>query len=145
MANLTAAHRGYEYQDLLIAYRLVDVILGTVVDVIIDTKLVPDDRFDDLTTDDAAGHRERTQFKHTDNDDRPLTLRTFTTDSRKLRLDRVFVTMLAGRDEARALGRALAFRIVVRDQAPIDPKLTEVLSTGTHNYDDVFCLIRRPR
>ena len=72
MASLTAAHQGYEYQDLLIACRLVDMLLGTVVQMHVDEKLTVDDRFDDLSTIDVDGHRERTQFKHTENADRPL-------------------------------------------------------------------------
>jgi PadR family transcriptional regulator len=75
MASLTAAHRGYEYQDLLVACRLVDMLLGTVVQVHVDEKLTVDDRFDDLSTIDVDGHRERTQFKHTENADRPLSHR----------------------------------------------------------------------
>ena len=39
MASLTAAHRGYEYEDLLVARRLVDILLGTVVEARIDEKL----------------------------------------------------------------------------------------------------------
>ncbi len=63
---LDAAHRGYNYQDLLTAGRLTDVLLGQVSRVWVDEKLVVDDRFDDLTTIDVAGRRERTQFKHRD-------------------------------------------------------------------------------
>ncbi len=98
MTNLTAAHRGYEYQDLLVAARLVDMMLGTIVKVHIDEKLLPDDRFDDLTTIDATAYRERTQFKHTENEDQPLTLATFASDARSLRLDRLVATALADRD-----------------------------------------------
>lgn len=39
MASLTAVHRGYQYQDLLVACRLVDRLLGTVVEARIDEKL----------------------------------------------------------------------------------------------------------
>ena len=31
-ANLDAAHRGYAYQDLLVACKLVDVLFGTIVE-----------------------------------------------------------------------------------------------------------------
>ena len=47
------------------------MLLGTVVQVHIDKKLTVDDRFDDQSTIDVDGHRERTQFKHTENADRP--------------------------------------------------------------------------
>src|SRR5207248_1172382 len=96
--SLQAAHRGYEYQDLLSAARLVDVLLGTLAEARVDEKLVAGDRFDDLTTIDIRGRRERTQFKHTDNDDRPLTLTTFTDDRRGLQLDRLVASAVADRD-----------------------------------------------
>ena len=86
MTGLTAAHRGYEYQDLMAACRFVDVVLGTTHVVLVDEKLFTGDRFDDLTVWDDDG-RERTQFKHTDSDDKTLTLATFTGDKRDLRLD----------------------------------------------------------
>src|ERR1700735_266919 len=97
MARLMAAHVGYEYQDLLVGIRLVDVLLGTLAEVQVDEKLVLDDRFDDLTSVDIEGYRVRSQFKHTENDDRPLTLATFTNDGRSLRLDRLIASILADR------------------------------------------------
>ena len=133
MASLTAAHRGYEYQDLLVASRFVDMLLGSILHVHVDEKLVPDDRFDDLTTVDVVGQRERTQFKHTENDDRPLTLNTFTTDSRDLRLDRVVAAMLADRFGPGSTASSLTFRIVLRDQSPRDPSLTAVLKPLEHD------------
>lgn len=127
MSNLTEAHRGYEYQDLLIAGRFVDLILGKLMKVYVDEKLVLDDRFDDLTTVDIAGYRERTQFKHTENDDRPLDLRTFTADSRGLRLDKLFSAVLADRAGPGNDASGQIFRVVLRDQAPRDPSLTVFL------------------
>ena len=93
-SGLTAAHRGYEYQDLLVACRLVDVLLGSVVQVSVDEKLTVDDRFDDLSTIDVDGGHERIQFKHTENADRPLGIETFTTEARRLRLDFVIASIL---------------------------------------------------
>ena len=92
---LASAHRGYEYQDLLVALRLVDVMLGSIEQIRIDEKLVPNDRFDDLTTVDTTGRREHIQVKHTDNDNQSLTLTTFTNDGRGLRLDRLMSAALA--------------------------------------------------
>ena len=83
---LTSAHRGYEYQDLLVAARLVDVMLGSVVKIHVDKKLVPNDIFDDLTTVDTVGCWERTQIKHTDKGYQALTLATFTHNARSLQL-----------------------------------------------------------
>ncbi len=127
MASLTAAHRGYEYQDLLVAHRLVDMLLGTLVQVHVDEKLTVDDRFDDLSTTDIDGHRERTQFKHTENADRSLSLTTFTTDVRGLRLDCVIKSILTDRFGPGRDATLFSYRIVLRDSSPVDPALTSVL------------------
>ena len=127
MPSLTAAHVGYEYQDLLTAIRLVDVALGTVLDVHVDEKLVDHDRFDDLTTIDVEGSRVRSQFKHTENEDRPLTLATFTNDGRGLRLDRLIACMLADRVGAGSEALSSTFRVVLRDQPPDDSRLIGLL------------------
>ena len=128
MASLTAAHRGYEYQDLLVACRLVDMLLGSVVQVHVDEKLTVGDRFDDLSTIDLDGRRERTQFKHTENADRPLGLETFTTEARGLRLDFVIASILADRAGPGRDATSFSYRIVLRDSSPVDPVLTTVLS-----------------
>ncbi len=128
--RLAPAHRGYEYQDLLVACRFVDVLLGSVLEARCDEKLFGDDRFDDLTTVDLDGIRERVQFKHTDDDDRPLTLDTFTKDQRRLRLDRLFDSMLTDRDGPGRAASAAVFRVALRDQSPTDPALTAVLKPG---------------
>ncbi len=127
LSGLVPAHRGYEFQDLLVACRFVDILLGNVVEAHCDEKLFPDDRFDDLTTTSFDGKRERCQFKHTDNDDRPLTLGTFTNDKRDLRLDKLFRSMLADRDGPGSHAKDVVFRVVLRDRAATDPKLVEVL------------------
>ncbi|EWM13759.1 ATP-binding protein [Kutzneria sp. 744] len=127
MSSLQPAHRGYEYQDLLAASRLVDLVLGTVIAAQVDKKQVEDDRFDDLTVVTAGGRRERTQFKHTDNDDKPLTVDTFTNDKRDLRLDRLVAAAVADRDGPGSDAIELAFRVVLRDTWPVDEALTDVL------------------
>ena len=129
MNNLTSAHKGYEYQDLLVACRLVDVLLGNVSQVYVDEKFFNDDRFDDLTTIDIRGHCERIQFKHTDNDHKKLTCNTFTNDNRQLKLNQLIASMVKyhacfGRD-----AHTVAYRIVLRDQVPDDLKLLKVLKT----------------
>jgi hypothetical protein len=128
MASLKSAHRGYEYQDLLIAGRLVDMLLGNVRKVIVDEKLVVDDRFDDLTTIGVDGTRERCQFKHTNNSETPLALDTFTKDVRGLRLDRVISAMLADRTGPGMDSQDSVYRIILRDRAPVDSKLLSVLT-----------------
>ena len=124
---LASAHRGYEYQDLLVAARLVDVMLGSIEQIYIDEKLVPNDRFDDLTTVDAADRRERVQVKHTDNADQNLTLATFTNDVRRLRLDHLISAALADRDCQGTPGEQPSFRIILRDAPPTDARLLSVL------------------
>ena len=127
MAALESAHRGYEYQDLLVACRLVDVMLGSIKTAHVDEKLVPQDRFDDLTTEDETGRRERVQVKHTADIDRPLTLATFTSDARQLRLDRLLATAVADRDGPGIGAAESSFRIVLRDAVPTDARLLDIL------------------
>lgn len=102
-------------------------MLGSIVNIRVDEKLVPDDRFDDLTTVDETGCRERIQIKHTDNADQALTLATFTSDARSLRLDRVISTVLADRDGPGIQAKGFSFRIVLRDAPPTDARLLAVL------------------
>ncbi|MEI5674971.1 MULTISPECIES: hypothetical protein [unclassified Nocardioides] len=130
MTGLTAAHRGYEYQDLMTACRLVDVVLGVAHTVLVDEKLYTGDRFDDLTSTSGA-ERERTQFKHTDSDARPLTLATFTSDQRDLRLDLLVAAASKDRKIAGAAAAATEYRIVLRDARPVDGALLAVLRRAT--------------
>ncbi len=127
MGDLTAAHRGYEYQDLLVACRLVDLLLGTAVEVRVDEKLVDGDLLDDLATQFSDGSRERAQIKHTEDRDRPLRAGSFTRSSRRLPLDRVFSSVLADRDGPGAGAAQQTYRIVLRDAPPVDSRLTGVL------------------
>ncbi|MFD0346034.1 hypothetical protein ACFQ0M_07965 [Kitasatospora aburaviensis] len=126
MSDLTAAHRGYEYQDLMEAGRVVDLLLGGVARVRVDEKLVADDRFDDLTVINVDGSRERTQFKHSD-EEAPLGYTTFTSDSRDLRLDRLVAAAVADRDGPGAGATAHRLRIVMRDAPPEDDALKAVM------------------
>ena len=125
---LASAHKGYEYQDLLVAIRLVDVLLNSVVTVHVDEKLVPKDKFDDLTTVDGSGVRERIQIKYAANVDQTLTLATFTTDARNLRLDRLVSSVLADRSGPGIDAKQLSYRIILTDLRPTDPYLCSVLT-----------------
>jgi hypothetical protein len=122
---LRAAHKGYEYQDLLTAIRLVDLLLGAADRIYVDEKLVPDDRFDDLTTSWACGLWERCQFKFSHNAGRPLPLATFTSDARDCRLDRLVLSAIA--DCCAGTPAQRLFRLVVRDTAPDDDRLIRAL------------------
>ncbi|WP_330323009.1 ATP-binding protein [Streptomyces anulatus] len=127
MSDLTAAHRGYEYQDLMEAGRVVDLLLGGIARVHVDKKLVTDDRFDDLTVIYADGSRERTQFKHSDEED-PLRYTTFTIDDRRgLGLDRLVAAAVADRDGPGADATAHRLRIVMRDAPPDHEALNAVM------------------
>lgn len=145
MSRLAPAHRGYEFQDLLVACRFVDIILGKVVEARCDEKLFDDDRFDDLTTTDVYGKRERAQFKHTENDDRPLTLDTFTKGRRGLRLDRLLYSMLADRGDPDSQASDTIFRVILRDQLPTDPKLMAVLAPPTADPGPYLATMRTTR
>lgn len=126
MRHLQAAHFGYSYQDLMCAGRLVDALLRTAMQVTIDRKLVDDDRFDDLTATWSHGLRERVQFKHAATSE-PLTLSTFVTDTRRLRLADVVAAAVADRDGPGAGAADHLFRIVMRDSAPVDETLVAAL------------------
>ena len=120
--GLRPTHLGYAYQDLLTALRLVDLAVGRVKSVLVDTKAFNGDRFDDITCEWGTGSRERLQIKHTDHD-RALSLESFTKDNRGLRLDLLFSSM----DRSLTALPGTQHRLVVRDTEPVDPDLTRVL------------------
>ncbi|MDD9981350.1 MAG: hypothetical protein OXU81_08350 [Gammaproteobacteria bacterium] len=127
MASLEPAHRGYEYQDLIVACRLVDVLLGSITVAEVDKKFVPGDRFDDLTTVDYVGTRERVQIKHTDRPGQPLTVNTFASERRQLRLDELVRVALEDKDGPGAEANDHCFRVILMDAAPTDPDLVAIL------------------
>src|SRR5262249_22976197 len=129
---LRAAHKGYEYQDLLVAIRLVDLLLGAADTIHVDEKFVPDDRFDDLTTSWASGLRERCQFKFSDDDGQPLQLATFTSETRRCRLDRLILSAIADSRTVKSAPARQLFRLVVRDIAPDDERLIGALRPIDH-------------
>jgi hypothetical protein len=127
---LNPAHRGYDYQDLLVAFRLVDVLLGTTTVVTVDAKLFPGDLFDDLTTVDLDGKRIRAQFKHREDADDPLSTSSFTAVRRGLRLDQLVASAVADRDTFGPSADATVFRCILRDARPEDA-LARVLTAAT--------------
>ena len=127
MPSLAGAHQGYGYQDLLVAGRMVDMLLGGVIRMDIEKKFVSNDPFDDLTTVDFLETRERVQVKYTADTGRSLSASIFTGTARRLRLDGVFAGMMADRDKMGAsVGRQI-YRIVFVDQPPTNGRFTEVL------------------
>jgi len=114
--TLDAAHRGYDYQDLLTAIRLVDVLIGRLQITHVDEKLFDGDLFDDLTAVDLQGNRERFQFKHRDAPTH-LPLSTFTSQARDLKLDSILACIIA--DRSHSAGTVPSrYRIVLRDGSP---------------------------
>lgn len=100
MGSLSAAHRGYAYQDLVTAYLLVRALVHQHEAVIVDRKTVEDDRFDDLEVT-ANGTRIRRQLKSSLNPDVALKLQDFTGHASSLRFDRLVQTFThAGMDAA---------------------------------------------
>ena len=127
MSDFAAVHRGYEYQDLLVACRLVDMLLGVAVEVRVDKKLEDGDVFDDLSTVFSDGSSERVQVKYTDDDERPLAAATFTSGRRNLKLDSVLASVLADRLGSGTSGASPTYRIILRDIPPEEDVLTDVL------------------
>ena len=124
---LQAAHRGYEYQDLMAAIKLPDLLLGSLTSLNAEAKLYEGDLFDDLVVEAADGGRSRIQIKHRDGDsDLELPLSTFTTDERRLRLDRLAA---CGRLERTTPThtRSQGLRLLLRDHPPADPRVTQIL------------------
>lgn len=129
---LEAAHRGYAYQDLLVATRITDVLLGEIVTATVDKKLVSDDRFDDLTTINLNGGRERAQIKDIGTVI-PLAISSFTTEQRNLKLDALVASAVADRDGPGAQAVSNGYRILLRDARPTDPLLLRVLRPAAND------------
>ena len=126
-APLRAAHRGYEYQDIMAAIKLPDLLLGSLTSLTAEEKLYEGDLFDDLMAEAPDGRRDRIQIKYRDKDlDLDLPLSTFTTDQRRLRLDRLAA---CGRQERMMAtpDRPSTLRVLLRDHPPADSRLTRIL------------------
>lgn len=91
---LGAAHRGYAYQDLVTAYLLVRALVERFESVVVDRKVVDDDRFDDIEVT-ASGTRIRRQLKSSADPSTALSLSDFNSARSSLRFDRLVNTMTA--------------------------------------------------
>lgn len=91
--GLGKAHRGYIYQDIATAYFMASCLVEQSGTLIVDRKLVDDDRFDDLSIQNERGFVRR-QFKRSDNENRPLSHQDFTQEKHNLRLDNLILTHL---------------------------------------------------
>ena len=126
-APLRAAHRGYEYQDIMAAIKLPDLLLGSLASLTAEKKLYQGDPFDDLIAEAPDGRRDRIQIKHREEDSHvDLPLSTFTTNQRGLRLDKL---VASGRQERMMAtpDRPSTLRVLLRDHPPVDSRLTRIL------------------
>ncbi|GHG41104.1 MULTISPECIES: AAA family ATPase [Amycolatopsis] len=128
--DLRPTHRGYAYQDALTAIYLVDVALGEADEVVVDTKLFDGDRFDDVTRKSRDGSRKRIQIKHSV-EERALTVETFTTERRSLRVDLLFASL----DQDLRDHPDTEYRLVLTDIEPEDSDLTAVLTPVSPSND----------
>lgn len=110
---LSAAHRGYAYQDLVAAYLLVRALVERFESVVVDRKAVDDDRFDDIEIT-ASGSRIRRQLKSSADPSAALSLSDFNSTGSSLRFDRLVNTMTAEGTRA-----ADEYRLSVTWQPPV--------------------------
>lgn len=98
--NLRAAHRGYIYQDVVAAYALVEALIERLDRIVVDRKVVKDDRIDDLEVM-VASRRVRRQIKSSLDPMRALTENDFTKADSTLRIDALVMSRVrAGQDAA---------------------------------------------
>ncbi|ASL43707.1 hypothetical protein bAD24_I09460 [Burkholderia sp. AD24] len=119
---LAAAHRGYAYQDLLTAYLLVKGLIAGFEQIVIDKKVVKDDRFDDVETR-ISGRRLRRQVKSSQQSNRILSFQDFNDVRSSLRFDRLVQTFVA-----ESTGQAEEYRLCATWGAPgLDDELASLL------------------
>ncbi|ECG8596201.1 ATP-binding protein [Salmonella enterica subsp. salamae] len=95
---LSAAHRGYVYQDLVTAYLFICCLVRRDEKITVDRKTVEDDRFDDIEVI-VNGHKLRRQLKSSENITRPLTFDDFDKKNSSLRFDRLVNTFLSSEED----------------------------------------------
>ena len=86
LKSLGAAHRGYNYQDLVTACHFALALVGDFESITVDRKFFDQDRFDDLTLQKNTGIFRR-QIKSSENDDVYFELKHLTTKYRDLKID----------------------------------------------------------
>ncbi|MCY4615384.1 MAG: ATP-binding protein [Chloroflexi bacterium] len=92
--GLSAAHSGYQYQDLVVACALIDGLVESFEYAVVDKKALPDDRFDDLEVS-SGGLRRRNQIKWHGTEGRRLGHADLTTDRIRTRIDALVATYLS--------------------------------------------------
>jgi hypothetical protein len=84
--GLQAAHKGYEYQDSASAYFFAASLVEGFEQIVVDRKVVPGDRFDDLSVW-RSGREIRRQFKSSDDIQRSFGVADLTTTRSDARID----------------------------------------------------------
>lgn len=121
------ALRGYAYQDLMMAIRLPDLLLGSVRSVKAERPRYDGDLFDDLTVHETSGAMVHVQVKHhSQGPDHRLPLSSFTSNDRRLRLDKL-VACVAEECQRFPNGVTPRLRLLFHDRSPEDPKLIRIL------------------
>jgi len=122
MHGLSAAHRGYVYQDVATAYLLAKAIVDGTESVTVDHKEYGGDLFDDLTVR-REGRVVRRQFKSSANIDKQFEVEAIKTKTSDLRIDDIVQCFLkAGSDPADE------YRICTTWAVPSDEDVATLLS-----------------
>lgn len=129
LTSLAPAHRGYLYQDLVSAIAIVDTMLSSAAEAVIDRKLFNGDLFDDLTLRNGS-HRHRLQLKYSADADAELNPKLFGGNSRGVRLDLVISAMLADRATFPTEADRTTYRIVFTDHLPPSKEFENLLVRG---------------
>jgi hypothetical protein len=120
--DLAAAHRGYLYQDLITSCSFVEVLTAGVGSVTVDKKVIPADRFDDVSHRDARGLIRR-QIKWSAEGSRTIALQDFVGGASSVRIDHLALSYLNTPPHE----RAREYRLAVAWNAPDDPDLLAIL------------------
>src|SRR5690242_1364597 len=100
MADLSAAHYGYNHQDVISAYALASLLLPRTGErrISIDRKALSGDCFDDLEL--AGYRRRRVQIKSHADQSRQLQLTDFTQNTISFRIDRAVSSVISDPNRA---------------------------------------------
>lgn len=125
-SNLTHAHRGYIYQDLVTSYFFAISLVERYTEITVDKKIASDDRFDDLEILNNNGLVRR-QFKSSEDSTLTFQVEDLRSDKRQLKIDHLVRTY-------KNSGNAPAdeYRICTTWLTPSDPdflRLLEPVST----------------
>jgi hypothetical protein len=119
--SLSPAHKGYDYQDQATSFFLARSLIDRFDEIVVDRKVVEDDRFDDLSVRQNAKEIRR-QFKSSDNPTRLFALTDLVTTKTRSRIDDLV------RSFKRASANAAAeYRLCATWLTATDPELIKLL------------------